>query len=140
MILKLDECYHNQIIEYLRKEEDFNLFVIGDIERYGYDNQFFNIWGDLNTVGDINGLLIQYFDLLTLYSYDNSDLTCFIDHISNLPFSNINGKIETLKYIEPYINYDRKRIVNFCILKNRSYLNEYKLDSDVKKNKIWKDR
>ncbi|MDO7203000.1 hypothetical protein Q5M85_00720 [Paraclostridium bifermentans] len=113
MILKLDEYYHNQITEYLRKEEDFNLFVIGDIERYGYDNQFFNIWGDLNTVGDINGLLIQYFDLLTLYSYDNRDLTCFIDHINSLPFSNINGKIETLKYIEPYINYDRKRIVNF---------------------------
>ncbi|EQK41991.1 acetyltransferase family protein [[Clostridium] bifermentans ATCC 638] len=138
MILKLDECYHDQIIEYLIREEDFNLFVIGDIERYGYDNQFFNIWGDFNTVGDINGLLIQYFDLLTLYSYDNRDLTCFIEHINSLPFSNINGKIETLKYIEPYINYNRKRIVNFCVLKNISYLKEHKLDSDVKKIRFGK--
>lgn len=138
MIIKLDEYYHNQIIEYLSKEEDFNLFVIGDIERYGYDNQFFNIWADVDESRNIGGLLIQYFDLLTLYSYDNRNLTCFINHINKLQFSNINGKIDTLKYIEPYINYNKKRIVNFCVLKNIDYLREREVDSNVKKIRFGK--
>lgn len=138
MIIKLNEYYHNQIIEYLSREENFNLFLIGDIKRYGYSNEFFNIWADLNIVGEINGLLIQYFDLLTLYSYDDRDLTCFIDCINSLSFSNINGKIKTLEYIQPYINYDRKRIVNFCILKSENYLKEYKIDNSVKKIRFGK--
>ena len=138
MIIKLDEYYHNQIIEYLSKEEDFNLFVIGDIERYGYDNQFFNIWAYMDENGNIGGVLIQYFDLLTLYSYDNCNLTCFINHINRLQFSNINGKIDTLKYIEPYINYNKKRIVNFCVLKNIDYLREHEIDSNVKKIRFGK--
>ena len=99
MIIKLNEDYNNQLINYLRQEENFNLFLIGDIKRYGYDNYFFNIWANFDMIGNIKSLLIQYFDLLTLYSHDNNDVTSFIELINKLPYRVINGKIDNLKYI-----------------------------------------
>ena len=45
MIIKVDDTYHSKVINYLKREPDFNLFIIGDIERYGYDNYFLD--GDL---------------------------------------------------------------------------------------------
>ena len=43
MIIKVDDTYHSKVINYLKREPDFNLFIIGDIERYGYDNYFLDI-------------------------------------------------------------------------------------------------
>ena len=48
MIIKVDDTYHSKVINYLKREADFNLFIIGDIERYGYDNYFLDIWADIN--------------------------------------------------------------------------------------------
>ncbi len=138
MIIKLSEDYHNQLINYLNQEENFNLIIGGDIRRYGYDNCFFNIWADFDVVGDIKGVLIQYFDILTIYSHDNYDIVSFVNYINKLPYSVINGKIDTLKYIEPYISYNKKRIANFCALKNLKFLNDYEIDSSVKKIRFGK--
>ncbi|MEG0181627.1 MAG: GNAT family N-acetyltransferase [Peptostreptococcaceae bacterium] len=138
MILKLNEEHNNQVINYLKQEENFNLLLIGDVERYGYDNYFFNIWGNFDNKGNIRGLLIQAFDLLTLYSIDNYNLISFVEYINKLIYRNINGKIDTLKFIEPYIYHNRERIVTFCALKNINYLKEQNIDMNVKKIKFGK--
>ncbi|CEQ12287.1 acetyltransferase [[Clostridium] sordellii] len=138
MILKLNEGYNELIMKYLKIEENFNRLLIGDIKRYGYDNYFFNIWGNFDTNGSIRGLLIQYFDLLTIYSIDNFNLESFIEHINKMPYRNLNGKISTLKYLEDYINFDKKRMVTFCMLKNKKYINEINIDENVKKIRFGK--
>ena len=58
MIVKLNNSYHSKVMEYLKREPEFNLFIIGDIERYGYDNYFLNIWADINKRGNIEGVLL----------------------------------------------------------------------------------
>ena len=68
MILKVDDTYHRKVMNYLKKEPDFNLFIIGDIERYGYDNYFLDIWAGIDKNGRIEGVLLKYFESM------NSDL------------------------------------------------------------------
>lgn len=138
MIVKLDEYYNDKVMSYLGKEEDFNVFIKRDIETYGYYNQSLNIWGDFNVNGNINALGIQYFDTLTLYSHKNKNLENFIEFINSQSFKRINGKLDTLKYIEPYLNYYKKTIANFCILKNSGYLKENLIDLNVKKIRFGK--
>lgn len=138
MIEKLSESHISEIISYLKKEEGFNNFLVGDIKRYGLENYFFNVWANIDDKGNIRGLLINYFDLLTIYSKDNYNIEDFIEHINKISYSNINGKVDTLKKIERYISYNRKRIVNFCILKDCNYLKEYDIDYNVKKIRIGK--
>ena len=55
MILKIDEKYHKKVVDYLSKEPEFNLFIVGDIERFGYDNSFFSVWADIDRRGNIEG-------------------------------------------------------------------------------------
>ena len=62
MIIKIDSSYHYEIIKYLKKEEEFNFLTIGDIERYRYNNYFFNIWAGINNNGDIECLLVKCFE------------------------------------------------------------------------------
>ncbi|WP_373598547.1 GNAT family N-acetyltransferase [Paraclostridium bifermentans] len=138
MIEKLNESYISEIISYLQNQEGFNNILVGDIKRYGLENYFFNIWANIDNKGNIRGVLIKYFDLLTIYSEDNYNIEDFIEHINKIPYSNINGKVDTLKEIEQYISYNRKRIVNFCILKDCNYLNEYDIDYNVKKIRVGK--
>jgi uncharacterized protein len=138
MIVRLNEDLNNQIIDYLKQEDNFNLFIVEDIKRYGYDNYFFSIWGNFDTNGNIRSLLIKHFDILTLYSYDNYNVIRFKDLINELHYRVLNGKADTLKYIESYISYDKERIVNFCALKNIDYIESYEIDLNVKKIRFGK--
>ena len=74
MIIKLDSSYHNKVIKYLEKEPEFNLLTIGDIEKYGYDNYFLNIWAGINRRGEIEGILIKCFEFIIFYAYDKFDI------------------------------------------------------------------
>ena len=138
MIKKLNESHISEIISYLKKEEGYNNIIASDIKRCGLENYSFHVWANIDDNGNIRGLLIKYLDLLTIYSKDNYNIEDFIEYINEISYSNINAKLDTLKEIEQYIPYNRKRIVDFCILKNCNYLKDYKIDYNVKKIRIGK--
>ena len=78
MIIKVDDTYHSKVINYLKREPDFNLFIIGDIERYGYDNYFLDIWAGIDKKGHIEGVLLRYFEYLIFYSQGNFNIDEFV--------------------------------------------------------------
>lgn len=51
MIVKADDTLNEQILDYLDEEKAMNLFIIGDIENFGYDTDFQDIWVDLGEQG-----------------------------------------------------------------------------------------
>ncbi|KSU84780.1 MULTISPECIES: hypothetical protein [Fictibacillus] len=61
MIVKADDTLNEQILDYLDEEKAMNLFIIGDIENFGYDTDFQDIWVDLGKQGEIRGILLRYF-------------------------------------------------------------------------------
>lgn len=83
MIIKVDDIYHSKVINYLKREPDFNLFIIGDIERYGYDNYFLDIWADIDKKGHIEGVLLRYFEYLIFYSQGKNIKLCFTSYNEN---------------------------------------------------------
>ncbi|MCR8745168.1 GNAT family N-acetyltransferase [Romboutsia lituseburensis] len=133
MIVKLDSSHHNDLMKYLNKEPEFNLLIIGDIERYGYDNYFFNIWGNVNKDGNIEGVLVKYFEFLTFYSYDTFDVSKFAKFINRLNYSEISGKTWCIDELEGKLNLSKKRTVNFCKLENMNNLDENRSEIKIKK-------
>ncbi|HSQ90279.1 GNAT family N-acetyltransferase [Romboutsia sp.] len=134
MIIKLDNTYHSKVMEYLRKEPEFNLFIIGDIEKYGYDNYFLSIWAGINKRGNIEGILLKYFEFLIFYSYEKFEVSEFARFINRLDYSEISGKAEKLEKLASSLNLEKKRVVNFCKLDNKS---KFKSDSrNIKVKKI----
>lgn len=135
MIVELNSTYHSKVMEYLKKEPEFNLFIIRDIEKYGYDNYFLNVWADINKKGNIEGILLKYFEFLIFYSYGEFEVNEFARFITRLNYNEISGKMESLEKLSTKLNLEKKRIVNFCKLDNKK-----ELQSDSKNIKIKKIR
>lgn len=133
MIIKLDSSYHNKVIKYLEKEEEFNLLTIGDIERYGYDNYFLNIWAGINIKGDIEGVLVKCFEFIIFYAYDQFNVDEFADLISNMEFTEISGKSNVVDLLAYKLNIVRRRKVKFCKLESKELFKYDDLNIKVKK-------
>lgn len=138
MIIKLDESYHSQLIRYLQDEADFNIFTLGDIDSYGYSKYFFNVWAGVDSLGKLRGVLAKYFDTLIFYSKDKYNVVEFANLINDLYYNEISGKKESIIELEPYLDYSRKRVVNFSTLNNIELLKKYRNDIGVKRIRFGK--
>ena len=133
MIIKVDDTYHSKVINYLKREPDFNLFIIGDIERYGYDNYCLDIWAGIDKKGHIEGVLLRYFEYLIFYSRGKFNIDAFANLINSLNYIEISGKLDVLQKLEGKIGVNRKRIVKFCVLDDPSKLNDIEIGLKPKK-------
>ena len=133
MIVKLNNHYHSKVMEYLKREPEFNLFIIGDIERYGYDNYFLNIWADINKRGNIEGILLKYFEFLIFYSNGKFDVNEFARFIKQLNYIEISGKKENIEKLAIKLNLEKKRVVNFCKLDSQRELISDNKNINIKK-------
>lgn len=136
MIVKLDSYYNDVVIDYLEGERDLNMFITGDIERYGYDNYFFDIWGDIDKYGNINGILVRYFTYLTFYSKGKFNISEFARKINSINYIELSGKEESLKLLYPHLKLKQIRNVTFCSLDKIK--KEYSVcnNNDIKKIKF----
>ncbi|MDG2794132.1 hypothetical protein P7M42_23810, partial [Vibrio parahaemolyticus] len=62
MIRKLTKKDHEQVFAYLKEEAALNLFIIGDIEAFGYDTDFQELWGVFKENGTLQSILLRYHD------------------------------------------------------------------------------
>ncbi|MEF9991864.1 MAG: GNAT family N-acetyltransferase [Romboutsia sp.] len=134
MIIKLNARYHTKVMEYLKREPEFNLFIIGDIERYGYDNYFLNIWADINKKGQIQGILLKYFEFLIFHSDGKHNIEGFSNLINRMNYLEISGKSEGLKELAKSLKLTKCRNVHFCRLGSSEQLIDY--NNNIKLRKI----
>ncbi|MGL6107417.1 GNAT family N-acetyltransferase [Romboutsia sp.] len=134
MIVKVDSTYNNKIMEYLKREPDFNLFIIGDIEKYGYDNYFLTVWSNINKKGEVEGVLLKYFEFLIFYAHNKFDENEFANLINNTNYIELSGKTDVLKKLVPKLDLEKERVVNFCRLNNSQNL--ISTDSSIRVKKI----
>ena len=135
MIQRLNNTYHKKVIEYLYREKEVNIFLISDIERYGYDSYFFSIYGGINKNGEIEGLLLKCFEFIIFYAYDEFDVDEFASFINESDCEEVCGKSEVLEKLEKKIDLKRFRKVNIFKLSKLSQLPIYKEDN-IKLKKI----
>lgn len=69
MIRKCRESDVQNLIKYLYKNKEFNLFLIGDIENFGIENDNLEIYLDIDD--KINAVYLRYYTNLCLVSYTN---------------------------------------------------------------------
>lgn len=64
MIRKLNETDRERVLDYLQEEAAFNLFLIGDIEHYGFESEFQDVWVQFGTnasgTEEILAVLLRY--------------------------------------------------------------------------------
>ncbi len=60
MIRTLTQADHEQVISFLTKEPSMNLFIIGDIEAFGYDQDFQQLWGEFDESGALQAVFYDF--------------------------------------------------------------------------------
>lgn len=94
MFRKLTENDRATALDYLMKEPAYNLFAIGDIENYGFDSDFQEVWGDFDDDGRFRSLLLRYYNNIIVYATDEDfDKASILDFMKGMASSfNFLGK------------------------------------------------
>lgn len=85
MVRKLTNKDEQQVLRLLYKEPSYNIFFIGDIENFGFEDENVEAWGDYN-FGELSGVLLRYYDhFLLYYDHDDFDAEPFKNIMRNCP-------------------------------------------------------
>jgi uncharacterized protein len=101
MIRKLYENDHEQVMAYLSDEPSLNLFIIGDIEAYGYQSDFQELWAEFNDHQQIKAVLLRFYLSFVFYTKSEFDIEGFtkIMKRTNGPII-LSGKADIVKKFE----------------------------------------
>ncbi|WMM25888.1 GNAT family N-acetyltransferase [Tissierella sp. MB52-C2] len=136
MLVKATENNREEILNYCLEEEVFNIFIIGDIENFGFSSGIQDIWYEKED-DKIIGIVLRYHTTLIVYSKDlNMDFSSIRAITDNMNIENISGKSTVIDKLYPYLkgNYSRKD-TKFCQYKDIGGLKDIKDDINVSDEK-----
>jgi len=133
MIIKLNSNYNNALMKYLKQESEINLFIIGDLENYGYDEDFQEIWGEINDEGFLIAVLLKFHHNLIFYSRDNFDFNGFYNIMKNIDFKALSGEKTIINQFENLFKFTQKKDMYFCKLDNSLNLENKSLSTEIKR-------
>ncbi|CAM4181630.1 acetyltransferase [Bacillus manliponensis] len=134
MIRKLTNQDNQQVLSYLKRETAMNLFLIGDIEAFGYDTDFQELWGQFTEDNELRGVLLRFHDSFIPYAAESFSLEEFASKIdSNSPIK-ISGKSEVVEQFEaiPTLTLGEKRRLHFAECTNDNELDFRKNEENIK--------
>jgi len=117
MIRKLTITDNDKLIEYLTEEKAINLFIIGDIENFGYDKDFQEVWAEFDEQNEIKAVLLRYFNSYIAYAKAEFNAKEFAEIIINDPsFEILSGIDRVTDKFTQYINFKRKKELYYAEL------------------------
>ena len=134
MLVKATESHREEILNYCLEEEVFNIFIIGDIENFGFSSEIQDIWYEKED-DKIMGIALRYHTTLIVYSKDlNMDFSLITSIADNMNIENISGKSTVIDKLYPYLkgNYSRKD-TKFCQHRDINALKEVEEDIKIAK-------
>jgi predicted GNAT family acetyltransferase len=75
-IVALDAGHHARVMAFLRREPARTVFLVGDIENFGYKTEFQDVWGEIEGEG-IRAVLLRYFGHFVIYAERAFDVEGF---------------------------------------------------------------
>ena len=120
MILKLKDEHRDIVLNYVAKEPSINLFIIGDIEQYGFDKDFQEVWGNFDDENNLKGILLRYTNNFIPYIENlDEDVSEFKEIISSYKGEKfISGKDTIIEKFKDVLNNYEERITYFCELRD----------------------
>jgi uncharacterized protein len=99
---KLTQKDRKQVLDYVMQQPEFNLFIIGDIENFGFDNQDVEVF--VNEEGrSYDCLLLRYLDNYIIYSHHfDYDAEKIAEFLSRKQINCISGKGDVVEKLLPY--------------------------------------
>lgn len=116
MIRKLDEKDRKSVLEFLSEESSINLFIIGDIEAFGFDEDFQEVWGQFGEDGSLEGVLLRFNEnFIPYWKNQEFDITGFSEIILNTKNEKmISGKKSIVTKFKDIFEESTVKSMYFC--------------------------
>lgn len=118
MIYKCADTHKDLILDFLEMDQLTNLFVIADIERFGFDSLDQDVWAYTNEIDEIEGILLRYKDIaIPVHGEDFSGLDTFLPLLQSLNEIKVisGGKEAVNQYVDHFPDLDRSdTIISVC--------------------------
>lgn len=99
----IDRC--RVLMEYLLEDKYFNIFIIGDILKFGLTSQFHDTWCEFDGENKCNAVLLRFYNYYILYAHDEFNAKGFAGIInSDQNALSLSGKTSVIKRIEAFIH------------------------------------
>lgn len=119
MIKQLEEKDRGQLMNYLVEEPSINLFIISDVELFGFDEVFQQVWAEVDDLGAIVGVLLRYRINFIAYTkregFDWRDFIKLID--AKTGEKRLSGKSSIIDEIAPLLDGYTRKDYYFCELR-----------------------
>lgn len=113
MIRKLTKADERSVLEYLYQEPDINIFIIGDIENYGFDTDFQEIYADIED-NAYQSVLLRYKINVIYYSHEVTFDAAWLPLIKSMTFDFISGKKSLTDLIYPHFSHFKEKDMYFA--------------------------
>jgi len=114
MIRLLHQEDEKKVLDYLYQEPSFNIFPIGDIEAFGFDQDFQRIYGEFDENNEIKSIFLRYRENAIYYAHEQRFNDAYLKIFEQDPFEFFSGKYELLELVEPYLTFSKKQVTYFC--------------------------
>lgn len=131
MIRLLQEQDRTNVLEFLYKEPAINIFIIGDIEAYGFDKDFQKVYADIDEFGNYKSVLLFYYVHSVFYSKDEFFNTDYLELFKQYNPVNISGKTSFIDKVFEYIDGYIKKSMYFLEANKTLFDNDYNADEVV---------
>ena len=124
MIIRLNEGLRVSLFEFLKKEAEINLFIIGDVELFGFDRDFQEVWAQLDRDMSYRAVLLRYKTHFVFYAptteYNEVGFANIITSYKDR--FDLSGKKETLYPLLEKLEYKKVREQCFSKLSSKEEL------------------
>ncbi len=115
MVRQLKDQDNKRVMAFLNQEPEFNIFIIGDIEQFGYESDFQTVWGEFEQ-NELVAVLLQYKTNVVYYAPETRSIDPFKEVMEGFKFDILNGKLEVIEVFEEYLNGWSIKDMYFCSL------------------------
>ncbi len=105
-IRKLTKKDNSQLMEFLRNESEYNLFIIGNIENFGYDKDFMDVYAEY-TDDKVVSCVMRYWDSVVYYTTNPVTSQGIIDLINSFDYKYVSGKKDVIAQISGSVEYSK---------------------------------
>ncbi|SMQ62797.1 hypothetical protein SAMN05444673_0738 [Bacillus sp. OV166] len=117
MIRKLTDQDHDQVFAFLSEEPSINLFIIGDIEAFGYTSESQEIWAEFDEHNTIKAVLLRFHQSFIPYAKGEFDTSGFVSIMKHYrqPIL-LSGKSDIVAKFEAYddLHLGKKQVTYFA--------------------------
>ncbi len=104
MIRRLQEADNEVCQQLISQKPAENLFIIGDIENFGYEQDFQKLWGDFTKEGQLKAVLLKYSSNYIAYAEEEFNAEGFAAIMNKDPeFKELSGLQSITSKILPHI-------------------------------------